>query len=336
MIVILNRILPFNNLFFRNCFYNALFPAILYHNKSITPFFLSDIFIYEYDETLGLISSQTLSVHSDEYILKKIGVLMNTQFPNSDVINIIKGELNNGIPVILGIDCYYSPIRNDTYLQKHLAHYILIFGYDAQDDSFLILEHQNRDTLTYSPQKIAASDVLKCYESFLSISEGMDTSALFSVCANNEYRVGEATVLEEFFECFLENIKKHSSRRTTLMSTAITKFKGDILEALKNETSMTQFLASKGDKLLVNLNELIDNIHLEHYRLEHIYSDDKQTLELHSSILSNWMKVRAIFLKYQLTGRFNPKSFNQITPCLEQLLILESNYLNRFEYKVFR
>ena len=125
--IIIEDIIPFNEVFYKECFYNSLFPVITYFKGDIGYFFANDIILYKYDDNSQKaikFEVEYLSVQDENSVLDACGVGFQAREQVDDVVKEVKKSIINGKPVIVWVDCFYESIRMDTYKKQHLhTHY---------------------------------------------------------------------------------------------------------------------------------------------------------------------------------------------------------------------
>lgn len=150
---------PYNDLFFKSCFYNALFACIKYFG--INPF---DIMVhsfpsYEVDKNKGLIGEKFIERKSWREILEEDGLEVTTFTHCDSIIETVRTSLRKNALIIIQLDGFYSPIRPDLFGKIHWAHNILICGYDNLLGEFSVLEQSDRNLLDYKEKKISFYDL---------------------------------------------------------------------------------------------------------------------------------------------------------------------------------
>lgn len=87
---ILDNFEPYNDIWYKNCFYHALFPIVTHFNRNISPFLINDIFIYRYDKdkTGVKFTQEVLSKKSLLEILKSLGIIVNIKIASPNIIMI--------------------------------------------------------------------------------------------------------------------------------------------------------------------------------------------------------------------------------------------------------
>lgn len=72
---ILENIEPFNDIWYKNCFYSSLFPIVLYFNKTITPYLFNELYFYSYDSDEMVVGQNTVKIAPEYSLLESIGIL---------------------------------------------------------------------------------------------------------------------------------------------------------------------------------------------------------------------------------------------------------------------
>lgn len=165
---ILDNIEPYNDIYYKNCFYQAFFPVVNHFNKDIALFLLNDIFVYDYDkEKDGLrFDLKALSIESESKLMEEIGIVLQAK-KSSSIISDLKTSINSERPVIIPIDAYYESFRPGVYLGSHTPHNLLVYGYNEYEQTFNILEQISKDSLRCGKNTISYMDTDNCYNGYL-------------------------------------------------------------------------------------------------------------------------------------------------------------------------
>ena len=143
----IEKVKPFNDLYFRSCYYHQLLAGLkaFYINK---------------DEVL--LSFFTLI--KKDFKLKEINFndrksFLKTRNYRIHLCNLNKEQMikniDNGYPVILGIDDFYLESKEETYLKIHEPHFLLVYGYDLDNNIFNIIEHDYRNDYNYKEKELS-------------------------------------------------------------------------------------------------------------------------------------------------------------------------------------
>lgn len=256
---VINDISPWNELYFKNCYYSSLFPVLLHFKKSITPVILNDVFVYSFDQEKHNVDPlnsgfelKNFEISTLKDIYKELGFKDGAKM-SADLVGSLKSSIDAGCPVMLFIDCFYEKLRQDTYNKNHCGHIILIYGYDDDAQSFNILEHDYMNGFTYDRFNMSYEEADICYKGFL---ENIRGNGDFSGYI-------EWGLTEEMCSCQYsqEDEKRYISRFVDNMLSK----KAEIYEGLEKLKNFADFLRGMSDSNMQN-NEFIQVM------LEKIYS----------------------------------------------------------------
>jgi len=162
----LSNMEPFNDVFFKSCFYNSFFPVVRHFSKSNMPFLIRDQVVYERTRR-GYLDADYVFTEPFEMQLAAEGIGMETLVREEGLPAMIYKAIDAGRPAIVWIDPFYSSIRPDEYRKKHAPHALLVFGYDKTLTELHVMEHKHRDNLGYEPRTMPASDLVEAYQGYL-------------------------------------------------------------------------------------------------------------------------------------------------------------------------
>lgn len=143
---------PFNDFFFKSCYYHQLLSGIACFGID------RDVILLN-----AFISIQTNFNTRKEDILieKKLEKLLGYK---REHCNLTRAKLirciDKGQPVIMGVDCYYLESRSDTYQIQHMPHFILAYGYDLDKKEANVVDHQYRNSYEYQEKIISLDNLL--------------------------------------------------------------------------------------------------------------------------------------------------------------------------------
>ena len=165
-----NCIEPFNDIWYLDCLMHGVAQIANQHN--ILPrLFENDYFEYKFDsgDYYPMLALQTKHFIPWVRIFEDNGINVTTQETHSNCMMAVKEAIERGAHVILPVDCYYEDIRPDTFQKKHLAHYLVIYGYDDSAKEFLLLEHNYENDLRYKHKRIKYSSATTAYLAYSSL-----------------------------------------------------------------------------------------------------------------------------------------------------------------------
>lgn len=323
--VVIEPMVPFNEVFYKECFYNSLFPIVKHFKGNIGYFFANDIIRYHYnDSTQEIIKFEVdyVSVQNEKHVFDACGVSYNFKEKADNVIEEVKTSISNGKPVIIWIDCFYDSIRVDTYKKEHLPHTLLLYGYDERKKVFHIIEHNNRDNLSYVNCTISYEDVCDCYEGYLARFKGNHRDKTYYEFYAGNHRDEDNDEDNTIMEVIKENFLSHKDVLLDNVKT-VKKITGDIGMLLSDENMLKKNIAL----LVKRLNDIMNAKQVQKYSLMNYFKSSNQLLVQLDDILDSWEKVRAWFVKYMFTSVYTDKSVKNILNYLENISDAENKFV---------
>ncbi|MCX7922794.1 MAG: BtrH N-terminal domain-containing protein [Clostridia bacterium] len=350
----LDNIGPFNDIFYKMCYYNALFSVVNHLGKSVLPFLASDVYAYNYDTNKNIpnIDFKILSFKTDEQLLKESGIVEEAKEPGYDVIEDIIESISADKPVILFVDCYYESIRRDVYLKHHWPHSLLIYGYDESKQVCNVIEHKYRDSLTYDKCTLSYLDTINALNGYMTnfMLEGDDTSAeylevvgteknsmadlmryleTFPVKARTkpyfEYSLAQGEEISISVEECMKTFKETLYNNREVVDKGLEGLKL-FVENYKALANSEQFPAQTFEDLNSSTNNILTIKQVEKYKMSQLLKDRADIIGVLDEIISNWGAVRASVAKMMYSGAINANSFVFTVDKLEEICHLEQKY----------
>ena len=294
----LDGIEPYNEVFYKNCFYNALFPVIRYLGREPLAFMVEDVFKYD----LSKDSKMKLDVDfiPGRDILETFSDLeieVNVKEQSSNIINDTIDALLNHRPVIIPVDCYYEPIREDTYQKIHWAHSLLFYGFDLDKQTFNIIEHSDINSLDYQKKEIHFSDVEKAYHGYL-----------------NYFGEQAKWSFYDFRELNENHTQKSLAYQTMLAHNVLSNkaLINDGLKMLHNFTDHFESLSNSQTEMLLNIENIIFGINniikwksAERYRFGKLFEEQTPILNQIADLENKWRMIKLNLERYKESPRPN-------------------------------
>ncbi len=309
-IKLLNEIEPFNDIFYKNCFYNAAFPVLRFYNRSVLLFLVNDIIIYTRNEQNNgeYINTEYVSNKPVEKILEEEGLKYQTKKLCNNVIeDIINAISNDRLPIVF-IDCFYEPIKLSSYMKEHWNHSLLVYGYDTDQRVFHVIEHRHRDNLTYEKRTLSFDDLEKSYEGYIRNfyidSDSMSYIEIYCDDTKNKSDLNIVADMKRYRHILFENTdnqKKLIFERLKIFE----KFIREYEEISSDETSLHE----NALKLLNNFNDIINSKNVEKYKIENLFGIESDYSKLIEEICGNWTYVRNALAKYLYSSVFKKEVF---------------------------
>ncbi|KJD42528.1 BtrH N-terminal domain-containing protein [Paenibacillus terrae] len=321
---ILEPISGFNEFFYKSCYFHSLFPALIYLNKNISSILAYDVNVYKIlNDAQGLLCQSRPDVdHTLMEILDNIGISTEgIRYANNLHERIVKA-IQRERPILLWVDCYYLSIRNDTYNKIHFPHTLLVHGYDQDQQIYHIIEHKNKEHLSYENRILPMEDLNKAYEGYQLINS-FDIQETYCEFYLNEdrYNVKNLNSSEEadFYLNLLLNKKQEILNGLTELDSFIAWF------SQRDETRIP-FSLDYTFKWLEYLNDIIFDKKAEQYKLRVFFGNPEKAKIAIDSIVSSWTDIRAVIAKLYYSQNYNEKSFISISDQLSRILELEYQY----------
>lgn len=319
----IQNIEPFNDIFYRSCFFNSFFSVIKHFGKTILPYFMYDIMVYVLcDDEEVLMKSEIVFLEEVDLhrILKHQGIDMYTTVVYNNIIPFLYENLYCDKPVILWIDAFHTSYRKDVYHKSHWPHSILIYGYDEETERFHVIDHCRKEDLLYEKKELPANELIESYNAYLQrylLSE----NALESCYIFEENGKLSVEKIEEYTEIYRGNLIKH--RR--IMQESL-----DVLQLFSNSISYN-YLINNVDYLkrfTEGISNIILNKEFELYRFNQFFPYMNQWTELQKKITSRWSIIRAKLLKLV----FSNKRQNDVV----DIVACQMNAIIREEYTSYK
>jgi len=314
--ILIEPVEPFNDLFFRDCQFNMIFTAVKYFGGNIGYFLANDQILYychtdkENEQEFGV---QYKSFWKEKRVYAACGIFCTAKIKVQDVIGEAKEAIKSGKLVSLWIDSYYESMRKDVYQKEHLPHSILLHGYDDKKEIFHIIEHSNKDKLDYKHITISYNELATCYHGYLEYFIGAHREKTYFTY-EGQHSIEKVSV----FQLMKENI---AYNRNELIG-SVNKLK-EIIEWIRKVVLSEELLKSRAASLVEMMNQIINAIKVEKYRLEYFAPESQEIVVQLDELATRWEKVRAWIGKYKLTFRYQEKTIEVILELLEQIAHLE-------------
>ncbi len=316
---------PFNEVFYRSCFLNSLFPVLKHFNKSIIPFLINDTVVYSYKRGEMKNIAEYLPVKPVEKLLEEADLSFSTKTDSSRLVEDIISAISKGCPVIVWIDCFYLPVRMDMYRKNHWDHCILVYGYDDKSETLNIIEHRHKDNLSYEKRVIKYRDLIDCCKGYLDnfyITKN-DMPCYFEFYTSQENPVSsvDSGSTDEYRRIFSENMLK---KKDTIFA-GLETLKA-FSEDFRHVVCCEPILIKNAEGILAGLNDLINAKQVERYRLNKLFGEGFGPLVLLDGIIDKWFSVRKVVAKYVFSSVYKEESMIGAAETVSQIHTQEYEY----------
>lgn len=324
----LQNIEPFNDLFYQSCFYNSFFPVVKSFNKSIVPILVNDLFFYKYErsEKVMKLELNISPVKDFDQIIEELGMRASIINQSSNITEDLIASISEGSAAIIWVDSYFEKLRKDTYMKKHLAHTLLVYGYSMEKKEFDILEHDNSQSKIYKKYTISFEDIENSYNGYIE-----------NFNKNNEYptfyKFGSLNAEES------EDNEEHSQIRnmelTFCLNTANNKEKllsgiNDLMLLAEDFQSLALDIESLqvcSQNLLEDLNNVCNVKKADIYRIKHIFGEKHEITELASFVHDLWDSVRLNLARYIYSDNYEPDMFKKFAGTVKEVFVCEQKLM---------
>ncbi|MDF2857297.1 MAG: hypothetical protein K0Q87_3148, partial [Neobacillus sp.] len=322
---VLQGILPFNELYYRDCFYNALFPILGHFKKSILPILINDFPVYNYSDVQSAtrIGIDYYSNKQLEQVLFKMGIIMNPiqwESENDDILSLVTTLLLLDKPVILGVDCYYLTDRSDMYNKNHWSHTILVYGFDSIRKVFNVIEHDKINTLTYKHREISYDALAKAFGGYIKNYYNPNTSPAiyeFSVHSGQTEDFNMSKLIR-FYE---RNVLSSSNYINKGLNRDLPQILSGILKQVGDEEVIKKCI----NELLFIINGITLAKKAENYLISKL-GLSQELITMHNNLVEYWSTVNVVLEKYSVTGKYRSESFKQFPLILEKVQQTEIDF----------
>ena len=293
---------PYNKFYFRSCYYHQLIAGLAVFGIPADSILLSYFVLPQ--ENFGV---EKMII--PEKTLEKILGYQNKRG------NLSKKRLLHNIdkqrPVIVGVDCFYFESRKDAYQKLHDTHYVLVYGYDLDNGTLNIVDHNYRNSFEFT-EKIASLDNL-LYANRMLHCGPIGRNKTMQVLKKNKKKTQDSlTVLKQFKYEMFQQAKKDSE------------FNLKTLKSLISQGGAV--LADRGTTITLYLQEMKN--YFSNLNAVTVFSDTRDHLEAFIVIISAYSNLLSIFWRmenkndYEFAFRNKENIFRKIDEliCAERII----------------
>lgn len=299
-----------SNVFFKNCFYSSLFPAINFLGGDFKQFIANTIYYFSFSN--GSLEFIPIDVKSDIVLLKEQGITILESYQICNYLNdFIISRISKGVPVIVPVDPYYECSRKDTYNKVHAQHFVLILGYDNIANDYIVIDQGHIDSLDYKVRRIPMDDILNgCKGSAPSFA---DTVKVFELKKEKKNRYSAS--LEDIEERYLGNMEQHIIK---------------LMEGVLELEGYLKFVMSLDKDTFTNSYQqnCVDVVNkVVHYRkaLLKIVLDQGLS-QLVKDLIISWKQLRIILIRISYENTV--QNFNELKKYLSKVIELERSLID--------
>lgn len=301
---------PFNELQLRSCYYHQM--AAAYTAFGIEPQIIAGNYLplYEFDAKKKEMKIKPFEI-LDENILEDLTGVHRDRYKKVDELEKFATEqINAGHPVLLMVDCFYLDYREDTYLQTHVAHSILIYGYDSEKRIFIINEHMFRNSYKYIEKFVPMHVIITAYNNF--IDRLMKNG--FSLIVFQKKRDVE--------NIELDILKRKISSMKKELRKSVRNF-GKCIDFIRVNLSEREKFDKIKDTIISYIGEARRYKNTQRNLLGFLF-DKGELYSIADRIVENYIFIYGLIVKMKAMNQYNTQFIRKILARCDELLELES------------
>lgn len=322
---VVHDIQPFNEVFYIDCYYQALIPVIDYFGGNYHALFANRSSLYQTSNRDSVnFQVDYITEMEDDAFLDSLGIEKKEVVESNDIINELIASLNKGSLAIVNIDCYYVARKKSLFNQSHWSHSILVHGYDQENREFYIVDNQEIQSMSYGKNIISFAELLKAYKGYNEFynSNGMQKSVFFFNKLDREANYADHENVKTFTINNMKNMRKKFINSSKVLDKIVSGF-GNIVH---DENQLFERI----NQLNFVFGDLLTAKRIDLYKSQKILADP-QLERILSSIVEHYEYICNVMRKLEITKRFNEKSSINLHYKLKQIVNLELEYLSNIE-----
>jgi hypothetical protein len=308
----LEKYKPYNKFWFRDCLYHSL-SQIVGNLGQIECLLNDEKLTYGYSFSNGIPELFFIQDHFKGWIncLEEKGIFVNfIKSDGNNLIKKIKTSLERNCPVMLPIDCYYEHLRYDCYMKEHIAHNLVVIGYDDTNEELNILEHRYVNDLLYKEATIKYNEAVEAYIGFFYNIINDDLNVSFTeIDSSNMHSSIDLT--QEKKEVFM-NLKNFKNSLVQLEK-FVYEFE-KILNLKMTTLSVIQFYW----QMVMNIITIkrVQFSQFEAIRIQYDLPEDG----LHNKVLNSWNILMGLLGKLTISKKWSEQQLNKIIVVMNSIL----------------
>jgi hypothetical protein len=204
---VLKGIKPFNKFEFRSCYYHQLIAAFARYGVDEKIWLINYLPVYELDKETAKLSMREKEILTDTEFEELSGIRLVKKKGSTNIVSEVISAIDRGMPVIVGIDCFYLDYREDTYKKYHHNHFVLVYGYDKSKKVFTVNDHLYLNSMTYVEREAGFGVIEKCFEEYRKNMEKPDGFGLIKIKKTAAPRVIDSGLYRNRLRGFHQDIE---------------------------------------------------------------------------------------------------------------------------------
>lgn len=307
---------PFSEIWYKDCFYHALFSAIISFKKNYSIMQVNDFFEYRLSDK-GILSYHQCEVLNVDVGLEKIGLKLSTYRLEENVVSFLKKWIDEGKLIILNVD--RNIINSENTELDVTCHSILVYGY--KDEDFLVMENRYVNSCLFEKKTVNQKNLNLAYHSFINKLKHFKYGMY--VLEN----IPTVRVNCDIGKMMTDNIYKNLQRREKSME-YLSKFINYIEQQITTQENLNKCV----DDIMKVFNDVIVNKTIEEFSIARILNDNGYT-DIFRNILEKWKLCRTLVYKYQLLKRYTEADMKKVISTLQDILVEERKLILKIKEK---
>ena len=304
------KAIGFSDIWYKDCFYHALFSAILTFGKNYKIMQVKDFFEYRLSQK-GELSYQQCEEMSIEEGLERIGIGVSTYRIEKCVISELKKWIDQEYLIILNVD---RDVMNSEKSDVDVTcHSILVYGYE--NDYFNIMENRYVNSCLFEKRIVGQEKLNTAYLSFINklnyFKYGMYVIKNMASIEDN------LNFVKMIIDCIYKNL---NSKEKSI------KYLEDYIIRFKQKIIPDKLLKENIDDIMKVMNNIIVNKTVEEFSIRNII-ENKEYICGFKNVLEKWKLCRTLMYKYQLFGIYRPTDIEKVIITLQEIVIEEKKLI---------
>ncbi|MDD4492819.1 MAG: SDR family NAD(P)-dependent oxidoreductase [Eubacteriales bacterium] len=297
--ILKETITPFNDFFYRECYFLSLFSISKHLNMDILTFLTNDVPVYYKDNDSGYINVQYINCIDLEELFLDNYIQPYYEPYQEDLASQIKLKIDMGNPVIVWLDSFYQPYIMDTFQKQHIQHTCTIYGYDSysSEQIFHVVDHISKDSLSYSQQTISFIDLQKACVKYQENFPASDANKLLVTFEKTKNGIQHNKVMsnensENYFKFYIKNkdLVLHGME-------VLHEFINEIKAVIEDRSVYLSYYQN----MMEIINVIVNTKKAETYKMKHLYGEESFYYKISMEIENAWDMLRKILTKMYYT-----------------------------------
>ena len=315
---VLKGVKPFNELFFRSCYFHQLMTAYSKYGAAAEIIYSNYLPVYRFNEETEQISCKTILLFTEKDTEEYSGLHLVKKKRCFDAVKEIIRAIDRGNPVIVAVDCFELAYREEYYHKGHTGHYLLIYGYDIQKGVFIANEHFYTNSVRYGEVEIKLEVLKKAAESY------NDNLALYPSAIVKVTRAPHARskpIGEEFKRRIVRAAQSLSDSCRSMQ-----KFVAYLKEKSENEA----YIIENAERLFADIVNLRREKNNQKYQLAVLLKNDKID-EITARVVDNMIFACGILARISRRKNFRKDIYVDMLDRLEECAAFETELKKELE-----